>query len=240
MIMKRLTSIVILAVIQVVAFAQRGKVRPEWDIDNASGSYHNIDDDMWSSLLIIGCIILFFLFSIYYRGKRSKKEETKRPPSKSSIGEAYDRLENGCSTIGGIGCLISVVLGLLIGLLSICSKSDKSVDNKSPLLQRKDKTFVNVIFSEDNNIQSHEATQEEFIGKDTVLYYEHFVYQNKTGRSLTEYLIEYCNDGTCSLEILKTIKPDQFFKSNVTTPFQKPPLSVEFTTTHVQLKNWKS
>ena len=69
--MKRLLTIVLLATIQVVVLAQRGKVRPEWDFD---GGYnvlrHDTNDDMWSFLLVIGAVVLYFLY--YYIKGHSK------------------------------------------------------------------------------------------------------------------------------------------------------------------------
>ena len=59
--MKRLVTIILLTIIQVVAYAQRGKVRPEWDI-NGGGSHHSIDDDLYSFLFIVGLVALFFIF----------------------------------------------------------------------------------------------------------------------------------------------------------------------------------
>ena len=70
--MKRLISIVILAIIKVVAYAQRGKVRPEWDFDGGHNVLrHDTNDDMWSFLLIIGAVALFFLY--YYIKENSKR-----------------------------------------------------------------------------------------------------------------------------------------------------------------------
>jgi hypothetical protein len=46
---------------QTFTFAQRGKVRPEWDI-NGGGSHHSIDDDLYSFLFIVGLVALYFLF----------------------------------------------------------------------------------------------------------------------------------------------------------------------------------
>lgn len=52
-----------MVIIQIAAFAQRGKVRPEWDFDGGeSVSRHSIDDDLWSFLLIIGLIVLYFVY----------------------------------------------------------------------------------------------------------------------------------------------------------------------------------
>ena len=48
-----------------LVFAQRGKVRPEWDI-NGGGSHHSIDDDLYSFLLIVGLIVC----TIYYSHSR--------------------------------------------------------------------------------------------------------------------------------------------------------------------------
>ena len=59
-----LISILILSTfIQVMTFAQRGRgFRPEWDMER-SHSYHNIDDDMYSFLFIIGIILVVFIIS---------------------------------------------------------------------------------------------------------------------------------------------------------------------------------
>ena len=70
--MKRLISIVILAIIKVVAYAQRGKVRPEWDFDGGHNVLrHDTKEDMWSFLLINGAVALFFLY--YYIKENSKR-----------------------------------------------------------------------------------------------------------------------------------------------------------------------
>ena len=72
-----MVSILTIALCQEIAFAQRGKVRPEWDLDGG----HNVlrhdtnNDDMWSFLLIIGAAALFFLF--YYIKEHSKRSDQK-------------------------------------------------------------------------------------------------------------------------------------------------------------------
>ena len=59
--MKRLIYTMFLIFCQTFTFAQRGKVRPEWDI-NGGGSHHSIDDDLYSFLFIVGLVALYFLF----------------------------------------------------------------------------------------------------------------------------------------------------------------------------------
>lgn len=40
-------------------FAQRGKVRPEWDFNNGDNVvHHSLNDDMYSFLFIIGIVIV--------------------------------------------------------------------------------------------------------------------------------------------------------------------------------------
>lgn len=59
--MKRLIYTMFLIFYQTFTFAQRGKVRPEWDI-NGGGSHHSIDDDLYFFLFIVGLVALYFLF----------------------------------------------------------------------------------------------------------------------------------------------------------------------------------
>ena len=237
--MKRIVFLFTMAFYNITAFAYRGKVRPEWDI-NGGGGHHNLDDDLYSFLMIIGLIILFFIF-IILRGSYSRlKENKKKKDNYSLFGKKYDKLEDGCGIVFGGGCLVSIVLGLIFGLFSLFTDKEKSNDSTPPRQSKKEKTIVQDIISEDNYMQSHIASNNEFSGKDTVFYYEYKVFQNKTGRSLTEYLVKYTSEGASSIEILKTIKPNQFFKSNVSIPFQKPPKQVDFSTTKVKYNNWKS
>lgn len=236
--MKRITLIICCCFLQLFVIAQRGRFRPEWDMNDVSRNHHSIDDDFWSFLLIIGIIILFLVFA-YFKGVINRQRTEKRT-NHSSFGEMYDKFEDGCGTVFGIGCLLSVTFGIVIGVMSLCTGGEK-VDNKNtPKEKRKDKTIVKVIVSEDDNMQLHEASKDEFQGEDTVFYYEYYVFQNKTGRNLTEYLIKYSSDGNNTLEVLKHIKPNQYFKSTVNKPFQKPPTSINFNTTHVKFGNWKS
>ena len=73
-IMKRIASLIIMAFIQIAAFAQRGRgFRPEWDMDR-SYSHHSIDDDMWSFLFVIGLIIIIFAYA-YFKGHAARQEE---------------------------------------------------------------------------------------------------------------------------------------------------------------------
>ena len=73
--MKRLVTIILLTVIQVVAYAQRGKVRPEWDI-NGGGSHHSIDDDLYSFLFVVGLVALFFIFLAIRGALSSSRDNT--------------------------------------------------------------------------------------------------------------------------------------------------------------------
>ena len=68
--MRRLVLVIITAFCQMLVFAQRGKVRPEWDI-NGGGSHHSIDDDLYSFLLIVGLIVLYFVY-IAIKGSLSR------------------------------------------------------------------------------------------------------------------------------------------------------------------------
>lgn len=68
--MKRLINTLFLSICQTFVFAQRGKVRPEWDI-NGGGSHHSIDDDLYSFLLIVGLIVLYFVY-IAIKGSLSR------------------------------------------------------------------------------------------------------------------------------------------------------------------------
>ena len=90
--MKRLVAIIILATFQVVAFAQRGKVRPEWDIDGG-GSHHSVDDDLWSFLFFVGLIVLPFIY-IAIKGalKKSQKNTiaSETNPSNNTNNPVYD------------------------------------------------------------------------------------------------------------------------------------------------------
>lgn len=56
-----------------VTFAQRGKVRPHWDIDGG-GSHHSVDDDLWSFLFIVGLIVLYFAY-IAIKGSLSNSRD---------------------------------------------------------------------------------------------------------------------------------------------------------------------
>jgi len=68
--MKRLINTLFLSICQTFVFAQRGKVRPEWDI-NGGGSHHSIDDDLYSFLLMVGLIVLYFVY-IAIKGSLSR------------------------------------------------------------------------------------------------------------------------------------------------------------------------
>ena len=58
---------------------------------------------------------------------------------------------------------------------------------------------------------------------------KNYVFQNKTGRVLAMYCVEYCINGTRTTEIIKTISPNTYFDTGLHTiiPFQKPPQSVD-------------
>ena len=242
--MKRLINTLFLSICQTFVFAQRGKVRPEWDI-NGVGSHHSIDDDLYSFLFIVGLVVLYFVF-LAIRGTSRGSRKSKEKIDHSSFGKTYDKLEEGCGIVFGGGCLILMVLAaivFIIGLVKDCStdsSKNTKVQTENGKEKRKEKTFVRVLYSDTDYKQIYEVSAEEFKGKDTVFYYEYWVFKNETGKSLTEYLVKYDSDGMSSIEILKTITPNQFFKSNVSIPFQKPPKHVDFSTTKVHFNNWKS
>ena len=65
--MNRLYSLLLCIISQISVFAQRGRVRPEWDIDGGnSSSHHSVNDDFYSTLLFLGLIALFFLYCFLY------------------------------------------------------------------------------------------------------------------------------------------------------------------------------
>ncbi len=66
--MHRLCLLIFINILSNIAiFAQRGKVRPEWDFDGGkSVSHHNIDDDLYSTLFFFGIILFFFLCCYLY------------------------------------------------------------------------------------------------------------------------------------------------------------------------------
>ena len=119
----------------------------------------------------------------------------------------------------------------LIILVKDCG-NDSSKKSERITEQRKEETIVNTIFSDTDFKQSHIALTDEFTGKDTVLYYKNHVYQNMTGRTLAMYSVEYCINGKNTVEIIKTINPNEYFDTGLLTiiPFQKPSQSVEIRT----------
>ena len=227
--MKRTSILVTSIFIQVMTFAQRGRgFRPEWDMER-SHSYHNIDDDMYSFLLIIGIILVVFIIAAIKGHKKKNKIKQNYKPSKTF--EVIGKIGNIYNTIVGGGCLMAMLIApiiLLIILVKDCG-NDSSKKSEKKTEQRKEKTMVNTIFSETDHKQSHVALQDEFTGKDTVFYYKNYVYQNMTGRTLALYSVEYCINGTKTVEIIKTISPNAYFDTGLHTiiPFQKPPQSVE-------------
>lgn len=74
--MRKICFLVIMVLSHIAVYAQRGKIRPEWDICYGNRSSHNLDNDLWSFLFIIGIIIIAFactyLYGVVKRGKREK------------------------------------------------------------------------------------------------------------------------------------------------------------------------
>ena len=227
--MKRISILILSTFIQVMTFAQRGRgFRPEWDMER-SHSYHNIDDDMYSFLFIIGIILVVFIIAAIKGHNKKNKTKQSYKPSKAfgvigKIGDVYN-------TIVGGGCLIGMIIAPIAFLIIfvIDCVHDSSREFKEKAEQRKEKTMVNTIYSETDYKQSHIALQDEFIGKDTVFYYKNYVYQNMTGRTLALYSVEYCINGTKTVETIKTISPNAYFDTGLRTiiPFKKPPQSVD-------------
>jgi hypothetical protein len=122
-----------------LVFAQRGKVRPEWDI-NGGGSHHSIDDDLYSFLFIVGLVVLYFVF-LAIRGTSRGSRKSKEKIDHSSFGKTYDKLEEGCGTVFGGGCLIIMLLApvaFIIGLVKDCG-NDTSNKSKEKTELRKEK-----------------------------------------------------------------------------------------------------
>lgn len=91
--MKKIGFTILFALFQIVALAQRGKVRPEWDLDGGgSVSHHSIDDDMWGFFLLIGIIIVVFIYSAIKGSKNrtSKEENSEVESNKSSMIHDYN------------------------------------------------------------------------------------------------------------------------------------------------------
>ena len=226
--MKKMLFVITYSLSSLFVFAQRGKVRPEWDFDGGrSVSHHNIDNDMYSFLFIIGIIVIVLIFAaIKGNMNKQKVEKRKEPPIVfKAIGSIWDVY----STIVGWGCLISIVIApimLIVSLVKGCShRSSDKLNNKTE--QRKNETIVETIISE-NFIQSHKATEDEFIGADTIYYYKNYVYQNCTGKTLAIYSVEYCINGKQTWEIVRTISPNSYFDTGLyLTKFERPPGSVD-------------
>lgn len=226
--MKRIVPLIIMAFFQIAAFAQRGRgFRPEWDMER-NYSHHSIDDDVWSFIFIIGIIVVAFIIAAI-KGHNKKNKTKSYKPSKTfkvigKIGDAYN-------TVVGGGCLIAMIIApiaFLIILVKDCgSDSSKKIVEKAE--QRKETTIVNTIFSDTDYKQSHIASIDEFSGNDTAFYYKNYVFQNKTGRTLAMYSVEYSVNGTKKIEIIKSISPDSYFDTGLLfiIPFQKPPQSIE-------------
>lgn len=163
----------------IVTFAQRGKVRPEWDIDYGNRTVHHINDDIWSFLLVVGIIIMVLAIS-YFSGvvKRKQKEQRYNYQTKD--------VENGCCLVYVIICAIALVAGLIVPWITGGGKYSKS-NIHVVHSQRKDSTLVNEIISENNWKKIHKASKNEFKGDDTLFYYKSVVYKNMTGRDLIIY-----------------------------------------------------
>ena len=93
--MKRLIYTMFLIFCQTFTFAQRGKVRPEWDI-NGGGSHHSVDDDLYSFLFIVGLVALYFLF-LAIRGAFSRSQDTKGKIDHSSFGKTIPKIKESDS-----------------------------------------------------------------------------------------------------------------------------------------------
>ena len=227
--MKRIVPLIIMAFIQIAAFAQRGRgFRPEWDMER-SHTHHSIDDDFWSFVFIIGIIVVAFIIAAI-KG-HSKKNKTKQSYKQSKIFETIGKIGDVYNTVVGGGCLIAMIIAPIAFLLILVKDcgSDSSKKIKEKTEQRKEKTIVNTIFSDTDYKQSHIASIDEFSGNDTAFYYKYYVFQNKTGRTLALYSVEYCIDGTRTTEIIKTISHNTYFDTGLLTiiPFQKPRQSVD-------------
>ena len=100
--MRRLVLVIITAFCQMLVFAQRGKVRPEWDI-NGGGSHHSIDDDLYSFLLIVGLIVLYFVY-IAIKGSLSRSRgnadyrNTELSPNSNNLEYSNEYLKTGYSS----------------------------------------------------------------------------------------------------------------------------------------------
>lgn len=233
--MKREVMMTIMSFFYIISFAQRGRgFRPEWDMDNYH-NHHGVDDDMWSFLFVIGLAIIIFAY-YYFKGLAVRQKEKAKLYKNNSNTKAT---ENGCCLIYAIICVIAFVAGLVVPWLTSNNSNMPNSNKKTERTQRKDKTIVVTIISENDYKQSHVASKEEFIGKDTCFFYEYIVYQNRTNRDLVSYSLEYNANGSKALEILKNIKPNEYFKCSEAIPFQKPPVSVDFNATPVR-NNWKS
>ncbi len=127
----------------------------------------------------------------YYYIDHSPKEESKKSKPKkdySNFNRTYDEIEEGCGwfTCGGI--VLAIIIGL-IGCIVRCSCSHNDSNTQTKIKQREEKTLVQTIISEEDYKIFHEASKEEFKGKDTIFYYHHVVYQNKTGKQLALYCV---------------------------------------------------
>lgn len=227
--MKRISILVLSILIQVITFAQRGRgFRPEWDMERIH-SYHSIDDDMYSFLFIISIILIVFIIATI-KG-HIKKNKTKQSYKTSKVFGVIGKIGDVYNTIVGGGCLMAMLIAPIILLIILVKDCGNDSSKKSVKIaeQRKEKTMVNTILSEIDYKQSHVALQDEFIGEDTVFYYKNYVYQNMTGRTLALYSVEYCINGTKTVETIKTISPNAYFDTGLRTiiPFKKPPQSVD-------------
>lgn len=92
--MKRIYLIIVMVLIQIAAFAQRGKVRPEWDLDGGNSvSCHGVDDDMWGFFLMIGIIVLFFIYSAI-KGSIERSKTKLSPVSKYDADEDIEDFDD--------------------------------------------------------------------------------------------------------------------------------------------------
>ncbi len=234
--MRRIGFLLLLILIHVMSFAQRGRgFRPEWDMDNTH-IHHSINDDMWSFLFVIGLIIIILVYS-YLKGLANRQKEKSKVCKNNG---QMKNVEKGCCLIYSTLCILALIAGLIIPWSTSDNSDISNFKQKVERIQKKEKTLVVTIVSENDYKQSHVASKDEFVGKDTIYYYEHIVYQNKTGRDLTYYLVEYNANGSRTVKRIKTFKTNEYFKGSVAIPFQKPPTSIDFNVSSTHYNNWKS
>ena len=99
--MRRVVLIIITTFCQMLIYAQRGKVRYDWDIDEGNGR-HSIDDDLYSFLLIVGLIVLYFVY-IAIKGSLSRSRgnagyrKTELDLNGNNLGYSNEYLKTGYS-----------------------------------------------------------------------------------------------------------------------------------------------